>query len=75
MVRRHAGGGVALDVLNGFEAFAQRKDDILRHHVVLEVDERAPGVRARSNGREHGNMLAARRAGAAEAGNLASRHE
>ena len=41
LVRRHARGGVALHVLDRFEAFAHGEPDVLRRHVVLEVDEGA----------------------------------
>ena len=42
LVRRHAGGGVALDVLDRLEALAHGEADVLGRHVVLQVDEGAP---------------------------------
>ena len=39
LVGRHAGGGVALDVLDGAEPFAHREVEVLEHHVVLEIHE------------------------------------
>ena len=61
LVGRHAGRGVALDVLDRAEAFAHGELDILRGDVVLEIDEGldARGRRARA---------AARRAAAAGCG-------
>ena len=39
LVGRHAGGGVALDVLDRAHALAHGELDVLGRHVVLEVDE------------------------------------
>ena len=50
LVGRHAGRGVALDVLDRAEAFAHRELDILRGHVVLEVDEGLSRVAASIGG-------------------------
>ena len=55
LVGRHSGGGVALDVLDGLEAFPDREQDVLDRDVVLKIDERMScgeppsrgGVRAR----------------------------
>ena len=41
LVGRHAGRGVALDVLDGAKTFARRQLEILDRHVVLEIDESA----------------------------------
>ena len=46
LVRRHAGGRVALDVLDRTEAFAHRKSDVGGRDVVLPIDERLAGDRA-----------------------------
>ncbi len=45
LVGRHAGGGVALDVLDRAEPLAHREADVLGGDVVLEVDEGLGGGR------------------------------
>ena len=48
LVGRHAGGGVALDVLDRAEALAERRGHVLGGDIVLPVDEGLrPGVRRR----------------------------
>jgi len=42
LVRRHAGRGVTLHVLDREEAFARREREVARGHVVLEVHESLP---------------------------------
>jgi hypothetical protein len=39
LIRAHAGGGVALDVLDRLESLANREPQVLGRHVVLEIDE------------------------------------
>ena len=39
LICRHAGGGVALHVLDRLEALAHRELDVFRRHIVLEVDK------------------------------------
>ena len=43
LVGRHAGRRVALDVLDRAEAFARREREVVRRHVVLEIDEGLAG--------------------------------
>ena len=45
LVRGHAGGGVALDVLDRLEALAHGKADILGGDIVLQIDEGAAAAR------------------------------
>ena len=70
LVGAHAGRGVALDVLDRAEAFAQRQAEILRRDVVLEVDEGLLAG-ARAVGR-HGPERAERHWSRGEAGEIAS---
>ncbi len=51
LVGCHAGGGVALDVLDRAEAFARCRPQVLRGDIVLEIDERraAGGVGRRED--------------------------
>ncbi len=55
LVGRHAGGGVALDMLDRAEAFADRELDVLGRDVVLEIDESldARRITAVRQGTEH----------------------
>ena len=50
LIGRHAVGGEALDVLDRKHAFAHRQANVLRGHVILEIDE-GPGRRAVGVGR------------------------
>ncbi len=47
LVGRHAGGGVALHMLDRAKALAARRWQILRRHIVLEIDERRAVLRRR----------------------------
>jgi len=40
LIRRHPGCGVALDVFNRLKAFLNGQIDILRRHIILEIDKR-----------------------------------
>ena len=69
LVGRHAGGGVALDVLDRLEALAHGEPDVLGGDVVLQIDEGAAPPRpsqsrqhARRGGSRLGVALAAKRA-------------
>ena len=69
LVRRHAGGGVALDVLDRAEALAHGEANVLGGHVVLEVDE---GSAVPCHRRGHGRRCADAAAGEG-AGNRSAR--
>jgi hypothetical protein len=82
LVGRHAGRGIALDVLDRLEALAQRNADVLRRHVVLEIHECAPMPRTvfrwqyAHRRKAHPRLvIAARRADAAQAVDVAVGHE
>ena len=67
LVGRHAGGGVALDVLDRAEAFARAEPQILGGDVVLEIDEGLAAAEVRSLACVAADGVTAHRAGDREA--------